>query len=103
MVYYRLQQVDKTGKLFYSNSLRLTVDGQRFSVYPNPVKGSVHLSVPSGNQVTVIIYNVAGKLVYENKNLTAADAIATDTWGKGTYTVRIKDNNGWQVSSFEKE
>ena len=103
-VYYRLQQVDKTGKFFYSNTLQLSVSSKQFTVFPNPSKaGSVHLSVPAGSQVTVMVYNIAGKLVYENKNFTASDAINTSTWSNGTYTVRVKDNNGWQVITFEKE
>ena len=103
IVYYRLQQVDKTGKFFYSNTLKLTINNYQLSIYPNPTKGSVRLSVPSGNQVAVMVYNVVGKLVYENKNFTSIDVINTSNWSNGTYTIRTKDNNVWQVSSFEKE
>ena len=102
-VYYRLQQVDKTGKFFYSNTLKLTINNYQLSIYPNPTKGSVRLSVPSGHQVAVMVYNVVGKLVYENKNFTSIDVINTSNWSNGTYTIRTKDNNVWQVSSFEKE
>ena len=102
-IYYRLQQVDKNGQTFYSNTARLTVNGQLLTVYPNPTKETIHVSLKSGNQAQVLIYDVAGKLVYENKSYTSAAAIATDSWGKGTYLVRIKDNDGWKTGSFEKE
>ena len=102
-VYYRLQQVDKTGKFFYSNVTQLTVNRLPLTVAPNPARGAIHLMIPAESRVQVLIYNMLGKLVYENKNFTATDAINTSTWSKGTYTVRVKDNNGWQVITFEKE
>lgn len=102
-VYYRLQQVDKTGKFFYSNSLKLTDNRIPLTVAPNPARGVIHLMIPAESRVQVMIYNMAGKLVYENKNFTSTDAITTNSWSNGTYTVRVKTNTGWQVSIFEKE
>ena len=99
-VYYRIEQVDKNGQMFYSSTARLTVNGQPLTVFPNPAKGTIHVSVPSGNTVYVMIYDAIGRLVYENKNYSAAQSIATDTWSKGTYLVRVKDNEGWKDSSF---
>ena len=102
-VYYRLQQVDKNGAAFYSSTARLTVNSLPLTVFPNPAKGAIRLTIPATNQAQVFIYDMAGKLVYQNKNFTATNSIATDTWSKGTYTIRLKDNDGWKVSSFEKE
>jgi len=100
-VYYRIEQVDKNGQTFYSSKAQLTVNSKQLTVYPNPAKGTIHVSVPSGNAVHVMIYDVLGRLVYENKTYASAQPIATDAWGKGTYLVRVKDNDGWKVSSFE--
>ena len=102
-VFYRLQQVDKNGQTFYSSTARLTVNGQPLTVYPNPAKGSIHIADLSGNRAELMIYDVAGKLVYQNKTFTATNTISTDNWSKGRYTIRLKDNEGWKVSSFEKE
>jgi len=99
-VYYRLQQVDKNGQSFYSATAQLTVNSKQLTVYPNPAKGTIHVSVPSGNTVYVMIYDAIGRLVYENKTYSSAQPIATDTWSKGTYLVRVKDNDGWKGSSF---
>ena len=99
-VYYRIEQVDKNGQTFYSSTARLTVNGQPLTVYPNPAKGAIHVSVPSASPVYVMIYDAIGRLVYENKNYSSAQPIATDSWSKGTYLVRVKDNEGWKVSSF---
>ena len=102
-VYYRLQQLDKNGQVFYSGIEQLTVNRLPLAVFPNPVKNAVHIAGINGNKAEIMIYDVAGKLVYQNKNYSAADAIATDAWSKGTYMVRLKDNDGWKASSFEKE
>jgi len=102
-VYYRLQQVDKSGQTFYSSTAQLTVNSQLLTVFPNPARGAVHISVPNGIQAQVMIYDVAGRLVYQNKYFTATNTIATDTWSKGRYTIRLKDKEGWKMSSFEKE
>ena len=102
-VYYRLQQVDKNGQTFYSSTARLTVNSQPITVFPNPAKGTIHVSIPSGTAAHVMIYDAIGRLVYENKTYSSVQPIATDIWSKGTYLVKVKDNEGWKVSSFEKE
>ena len=103
IVYYRLQQIDKTGAAFYSNTTLLAVNQLQFSVFPNPTKGSIHLSLATDAKVQVLVYDVTGKLVYNNTNFSSTDAIATDSWTKGTYLVKIKDAIGWKTSSFEKQ
>ena len=102
-VFYRLQQVDKIGQAFYSSTARLTVNSLPLTVFPNPARGAIHLTIPATSQAQVFIYDIAGKLVYQNKNFSSANTIATDTFSKGTYTIHLKDNDGWKVSSFEKE
>ena len=102
-VYYRLQQIDKNGQNYYSNTLLLTESTKLLSVYPNPTKSVVHFSIPAGSKVAVMIYNVTGKLMYENENFSASDILNTDLWEKGTYFVRIKDSKGWQVRRFLKQ
>jgi len=99
-VYYRLQQVDKNGQTFSSATAQLTVNSKQLTVYPNPSKGTIHVSVNGLTPVHIMIYDAIGRLVYENKNYSAAQSIATDTWSKGTYLVRVKDNEGWKDSSF---
>ena len=99
-VYYRLQQVDKNGQTFYSSTAQLTVNSKQLTVFPNPAKGAIHVSVPSASPVYVMIYDAIGRLVYENKNYAATQPITTESWSKGTYLVRVKDSEGWKVSSF---
>jgi len=103
-VYYRLQQEDKDGEVYYSNVASLNAGVENvFAAYPNPTKTNVHFSVPVGSSCQIAVYSYAGKLVYENKNYTASESIPTDAWGKGTYIATIKTNNGIKVTSFIKQ
>jgi len=52
--------------------------------------------------VAVIVYDISGKLVYQDDVFAASDVIETVKWTKGSYVVKIKDNPGWQVRSLEK-
>ena len=103
--YYRIKQLDKDGKTFYSNICTLEANNQTVTckIFPNPSNGVVHVSVPTGNLVSIVIYDITGKLVYENNAYKSNSIITTNSWVKGSYLVRIKDNNGWQVITFNKQ
>jgi len=102
-VYYRLQQLDKDGSVFYSDISKLqSVETNTLSLWPNPITDKVHLSLASGSQYHVLIYDLAGKKVYENNSYNTSESILTDKWSKGTYILKLKDKEGWQTKSFEK-
>ena len=102
-VYYRLQQLDKDGSIFYSDISKLqSLETNTLSLWPNPTTDKVHLSLVSGSQYQVVIYDFTGKVVYENKSFTPNETIITDKWSKGIYIVKLKDKEGWQTKSFEK-
>ncbi len=102
-VFYRILQLDNTGHTYYSNTLILTENTKQLSIFPNPSKGAVHLSIPVGSKVAISTYNVSGKLMYENKSFSASDVLYTDLWESGTYYVRVKDSKGWHVRRFQKQ
>ncbi len=103
-VFYRLQQVDKDGSEFYSKTICIQPDYiSSYSIFPNPAKDAIHISIPDGNKVAVFVYNLSGKLVFENASFTVSTVIETNKWAKGSYLIRIKDNTGWQVINMEKE
>ena len=103
-VSYRLQELDYDGTVTYSNivSLITSPSGYSFGAYPVPSKNEVHLSVPEG-KYEVAIYNIAGKVVYQNKSYEAADKISLASWSKGTYIVQVKTSAGIKTSRLEKE
>jgi len=103
IVYYRLQQLDKDGSVYYSDITKLqSIETDAIKVWPNPSVDKVHLSLSSSGKYHVVIYDFTGKKVYENKVFTSNNVISTDKWSKGTYVVKVKDNAGWKTNSFEK-
>lgn len=102
-LYYRLQQVDKNGVLFYSNTVQLVAKNHLFSVYPNPAKDDVHISISTVNPSVIMIYDVSGKLVYQDNNYLSNKAISTTNWSKGTYLVKIKVDGDLEYCRFEKK
>ena len=58
------------GVLFFiSNEFKIyTIFFLQLSIYPNPSKGTIHVSMKTANPVYVMVYDVLGRLVYENKN-----------------------------------
>lgn len=60
------------------------------AVYPNPAKDILYISGATGK--TVKIYNVAGKLAYENA-IEADFSISTDRFNQGLYIIQIIGQN----------
>ena len=104
-VYYRIEQVDKNGELFYSSTVALQPNSSTitYKAFPNPAKNEILLSIPAGTKQAVSIYSLGGKLVYQNEAYQATQAISIQSWTKGLYFVHIKSNGINQVSSFEKQ
>lgn len=104
-VYYRIEQVDKNGELFYSSivSLQPAFAQVNYKAFPNPANNQVAISVPSGSAQSVRIYALGGKLVYSNPSYQANQMIGISQWAKGQYFVHIQTETGVQISSFEKQ
>jgi len=104
-VYYRIEQVDKNGELFYSSivSLQPSFAQVSYKAFPNPANNQVAISVPSGSAQSVRIYALGGKLVYSNSSYQANQMISISQWAKGQYFVHIQTEAGVQISSFEKQ
>lgn len=57
--------------------------------YPNPTKGIFNIKGISGEDTKVIIFDVTGKVIYENDNLLD-NSINISTYPKGMYFVEIQ-------------
>ncbi len=57
-------------------------------IYPNPASGMVNLTFDAGVD-QVIIYNVAGEIVYQNAVTEAVLNIDVQTWISGVYLVKL--------------
>jgi hypothetical protein len=99
---YRLAQNDITGDITYSAPVTIgyssTSSNGSLTVYPNPSKGIINVSVNSGNTSTggymADIYSTSGTLI-KHETVTAAtwsdDVSAFDL---GIYIIQVKDSNG---------
>ncbi len=71
---YRLKQVDTNGKIFYLDSLTITVknrnDANILENYPNPFHTGTHiiLNLPKEDMVDLAIFNMLGQEIYHWKN-----------------------------------
>jgi hypothetical protein len=114
-VFYRLKQVDKDGRISYSNVIFIK-GGQLntlslSAVYPNPAKNKLNVIVssPVSNQITLVISNLAGKRISQqsfsvinggnNLDLNVSNLPA------GSYFIKAVCNNGCNsaVSKFVKD
>lgn len=94
VVYYRLKMVDVDGGFTFSDELRVITlitsvpgspDGSlKVYAYPNPASGSIWLKgLPNGAH-HLQVFNVTGRLMYENKQYRASE-INVQAWPRGTY------------------
>ncbi len=102
-VYYRLQQEDKTGKYFYSNIAKLTINSNLLSVSPNPVKD---IATVRGEHIASIqVFDNLGRIL---KTQTVQDAnnptISLSSLPIGSYHFRVQTTDG-KVSTvgFQKQ
>ncbi|MBX2930650.1 MAG: T9SS type A sorting domain-containing protein [Chitinophagaceae bacterium] len=112
--YYRLKQMDKDGRVNYSNvvllkgekATRVSITG----VYPNPTRNtlSVNIASPSTERVSIVVTDISGKvLVQQNVELNAGDnvkQIDVSRLSQGTYLIKTICNNGCEsaVIKFAK-
>lgn len=103
-VYYRIQEVDKDGKLFYSGTV-LVHGGQSIaSLYPNPAGSFIRFSIPNATVAdAVVIYDAKGREVKQWSHYTLTQPAAIDGLSKGTYFIQIKVGNKTTTTTFIKE
>lgn len=71
-----------------------------FSVYPNPNKGNFNINFESKGNFEIGLYDVLGNKVYENsvENKSLVSLNLADVLSKGYYMLRIKDQNGDEIT-----
>jgi hypothetical protein len=98
VLYYRLKQTDLNGSTTYSDPVSVVADGLQgnaFSVYPNPNNGSFRVRYGGSDEtpVEVTVSDAYGRTVYQN-TLSVAELRTTgiqlqDFPEAGYYTVRF--------------
>jgi len=95
--YYRLKEVDKDGKFFYSSVVSVRIeDNADMEIYPNPAADFTNVHSYKSPITEVRVYDVTGKLL---QSLTAADGqqtIRLNTTGlaQGVYVIQVKTEHG---------
>jgi len=102
ILYYRLQIVDKNGKISYSDTKQITIQPQlaSVSIYPNPARNSI---VIRGNNVSAInIIDNTGRLVMSKNGLdkNAVENKLNINLSNGIYLAQIIQADGKKI--FEK-
>lgn len=86
--YYRLKQLDFDQKTELSRIIHVkNASGTQVRVFPNPVRGLLHLDVPETNG-HLVVRNMAGVTVDEKNNYTA-DTYDTSHLPEGIYLISI--------------
>ena len=91
--YYRLEMVDRDGKMDYSKVVSVSgKDGkQLLSVYPNPVKAELTL-LTDGNTEGGVIYDMTGRIVRQISENSSK--VNVQDLPNGVYFVRLLAKNG---------
>ncbi|MCZ2222436.1 MAG: fibronectin type III domain-containing protein [Chitinophagales bacterium] len=112
--YYRLKQMDKDGKVNYSNVILIKGDKSAqisiTGVYPNPTRNTLNVNIyaPSSEKVSVVITDISGKvLAQQNLVLNTGNntqQIDVSRLSQGTYLIKTICNNGCEsaVTKFVK-
>lgn len=104
-------RIDNNNKIWYVNSTTkklhridnpnvLSVDEAvlpelQFAIYPNPATDVLNISLDdmkAGEQATIMVYDMAGKQVYNNKSSQKINTINTTAWAKGIYSFMLSYN-----------
>jgi hypothetical protein len=64
------------------------------SIYPNPAKDYIKLNIPSNGNNLIRIYDVMGKLIFEQSTADSSLNIPLISFPAGNYVVSVKNNNG---------
>ena len=76
-----------------------------FSVFPNPSSGVVKLKLNCGENVSVQVFDVIGKMVYSCDNQSYNEVFVNDFLSNldgGVYFVRVVDGNLNQIGKLIK-
>jgi hypothetical protein len=96
--YYRLQQMDKDGRITYSSIVALKGEKVDFAIaalYPNPTKDIIRLSLVSSRneKVNISVIDITGKEVKRlNSGVVAGDnniTVDVSSLASGTYYIRL--------------
>jgi polyhydroxybutyrate depolymerase len=72
-------------------------------VFPNPVENALMLQTDLAGKVELLIYDLTGKIVYQNSDYKNASSVLVDTFSPGVYYVKMLNNHNNVISKFVKK
>lgn len=82
------------GQLAIENALPKTEMKKTGSVFPNPTSGIFTISLNQSEQVNIVIYNMLGKIVYQQNNVSGSLTLSKNSlFVSGTYFIVVKNKN----------
>jgi hypothetical protein len=75
------------------------ISNMGIQAYPNPAHEAIQILSEAAGAVT--IFNSAGLIVFESRNFTSQQKIATHNWPAGLYFARWKDDVKTEIIKFE--
>lgn len=96
--YYRIKEIDKDGKFFYS-AIRKVVfaDDNVIGISPNPAHNILQINAGNRNNLQVSIFDFAGRKVNTTR-LNGNGVINISSLAKGLYTVTV-ESNGTKIAT----
>lgn len=96
--FYRIKAVETTGRVFYSNVIKIEMGAGNtsLSLYPNPAIKSAQVAVQMNNmpagKYALKVYSATAQLMYSYTvmvNGTLTETISLNNWQKGMYVLEI--------------
>lgn len=98
---YKVRVTSPQGCVSYSDCISTTSVGledvkanEAITLFPNPTKGKVTLSMAEGTNVNVVVYNALGKVVATLSNAQNGSVIDLGTAQAGVYMVQVSGEKG---------
>jgi hypothetical protein len=79
------------------------VTNSEVSVFPNPVKDNLTVNTNSAKPSYLVIYDVAGKTIYQSQITSAQAIVDTKNFPKGIYFLQIRNETGLITRKIIKE
>ncbi len=93
----------KSAEVMLSSGSKLAKSQLSIHVFPNPSKESVNVDISSfGNVSDVMIYDISGKLMYQNQHKPGVFDIGQNILNRsGVFIITVNDGNTFSYSKFE--
>ncbi len=73
-----------------------------FVLFPNPGSETLHIQSSSTEITKIKVYDISGKLIYEDQMNQSFTEISVTNWQTGTYIVELENSKGKAVIKYQK-